>query len=223
MESSKFVDSSEFIKYLNEPNTISLNDIMQLENITKKHPFFQIGYSLIAKGIYTKAPEISDNAIKKAAIYALSRKALKKIIENEIDWVNSSTIKIEKKAEVSTDLMEEFHQEKFEEELITSIAHAKIKNIQEQQLVIIENFIKNEPRISQIKMNETAVEVEDLSESSTKLQKPLITESYSRILVRQGKFNDAINVYRELIVTNPEKSTYFAAKIEELKKKLLNL
>lgn len=223
MEAIKIVDSTEFIKYLNEPNSISLNDIMQLENITKKHPFFQIGYSLIAKGIYTKAPEISDGAIKKAAIYALSRNALRKVIENEIDWVNSSTFKFTEKKVEKVEAVEEFYQEKFEDELIASIAGGKIKNIQDEQLTIIDNFIKNEPRISQVRLLEKEADIEDLSEESTRLQEPLITESYAKILVRQGKFLDAINVYKQLISINPEKSTYFAAKIEELNKKLLSL
>ena len=79
------IDRNTFLNYINEPQNISLNDIMLLENMTKKHPFFQLGYSLIAKGIHSKAPDIANEAIKKAATYALSRNALRKVMENDMN------------------------------------------------------------------------------------------------------------------------------------------
>ena len=220
------IDSNTFLKFINEPQALSLNDIMLLENVTKKHPFFNIGYSLIAKGIHTKAPEIATDAIKKAATYALSRNALRKIIENEIDWVSTVSAKIsetKKEFEVSQTIENELIRERFEDELIAAIAQPKNKNIQEEQLVIIENFIKNEPRISKFsQQSQPQEEFADLSEKSTRLESPLHTESYAKILLLQGKFDASIEVYQHLMRKYPEKSTYFASKIDELKKKILN-
>ena len=219
------VDKNNFIDFLNNPQSLSLNDIMLMENMTKKYPYFQLGYTMIAKGIYTKAPEIAHDAIRKAAIYALSRNALRKVIENDIDWnANITTRLIDTPIEVKfspDSIEEELNREKLEEELIESIAKPALRNIQDEQLAIIEQFIKKEPRIQPIRTNITTEEVEDLSERSTTMKGPLLTESYAKILSRQGRFEQAIEVYHKLIAKNPEKSTYFAEKIAELEKKNL--
>jgi tetratricopeptide (TPR) repeat protein len=107
-----------------------------------------------------------------------------------------------------------------EEELIESIAKPALRNIQDEQLAIIEQFIKKEPRIQPIRQGGPNVEIEDLSQRSTTLKGPLLTESYAKILSRQGRFDQAIEVYKKLLVKNPEKSTYFAEKIADLQKKM---
>jgi tetratricopeptide (TPR) repeat protein len=219
------LDKNNFIDFLNNPQTLSLNDIMLMENMTKKYPYFQLGYTMIAKGIYTKAPEIAHDAIRKAAIYALSRNALRKVIENDIDWnanITARLVDTPTEVKFSPDsIEEELNREKLEEELIESIAKPALRNIQEEQLAIIEQFIKKEPRIQPIRTNIPTEEVEDLSERSTTMAGPLLTESYAKILSRQGRFEQAIEVYHKLIAKNPEKSSYFAGKIVELEKKSL--
>lgn len=209
---------------MSNPQSLSLNDIMTMENATKKFPYFQLGYTLIAKGIYAKAPEIAKDAVRKAAIYALSRNALRKVIENDMDWNSIPAIRVtenqlENKFSQGT-IDEELNREKLEEELIESIAKPALRNIQDEQLAIIEQFIKKEPRIQPTRQGDTIVEVEDLSESSTTLNGPLVTESYAKILSRQGRFQQAIEVYKKILVKNPEKSAYFAEKIADLEKKM---
>lgn len=218
------LDKNNFKNYMSNPQALSLNEIMQMENAIKKYPYFQLGYTLIAKGIYAKAPEIAKDAVRKAAIYALSRNALRKVIENDMDWNSIPTVKVsdnplENKFSQGT-IEEELNREKLEEELIESIAKPALRNIQDEQLAIIEQFIKKEPRIQPIRQGGPNVEIEDLSQRSTTLKGPLLTESYAKILSRQGRFDQAIEVYKKLLVKNPEKSTYFAEKIADLQKKM---
>lgn len=218
------LDKNNFIDFLSNPQALSLNDIMLMENATKKYPYFQLSYTLIAKGIYAKAPEIAQDAVRKAAIYALSRNALRKVIENDMDWnVTSSARYIDSPVDnkfSQVTIEDELKREQLEEELIESIARPALRNIQDEQLAIIEQFIKKEPRIQPIRKNDGSEEVEDLSERSTTLNGPLLTESYAKILARQGRFDQAIEVYQKLIAKNPEKITYFAEKIAELQRKI---
>jgi len=49
------------------------------------------------------------------------------------------------------------------------------------------------------------------------LQKEIITEAMAEVLSKQGKKENAIELYNKLSLINPGKSAYFAAKIEQLK------
>jgi tetratricopeptide (TPR) repeat protein len=218
------LDKKIFLDFLGNPQALSLNDIMLIENATKKFPYFQLSYTLIAKGIHAKAPEIAQDAVRKAAIYALSRNALRKVIENDIDWNSVVTTRfvespIENKFSQGN-MEDELNREKLEEELIVSIAKPALRNIQDEQLALIEQFIKKEPRIQPIRRNDDGEEIADLSERSTTLKGPLLTESYAKILARQGRLDKALEVYQKLIAKNPEKITYFAEKIADLQKKM---
>jgi hypothetical protein len=47
--------------------------------------------------------------------------------------------------------------------------------------------------------------------------KEIVTETMAQVLVKQGKTDKAIQLYIKLSFLNPDKSAYFAAKIEQLK------
>ncbi|MPR36331.1 hypothetical protein [Salmonirosea aquatica] len=89
-----------------------------------------------------------------------------------------------------------------------------------KQQEIIEAFIKNDPRIGPIRNqpNEQTTQTVDLSQRAT--APPLagmVTESFAKILTKQGKLDKAVEIYEKLMVKNPEKRDYFAEKIAELR------
>jgi hypothetical protein len=45
----------------------------------------------------------------------------------------------------------------------------------------------------------------------------IITETMAEVLVKQGNIEKAVDLYRKLSLAHPDKSTYFAARIEQLK------
>ncbi|MFM7401335.1 MAG: hypothetical protein ACKO4W_10560, partial [Bacteroidota bacterium] len=57
-----------------------------------------------------------------------------------------------------------------------------------------------------------------LAERSVSENKDVISETLARLFARQGYREKAILMYERLILTFPEKSAYFAAEIDKLKK-----
>lgn len=95
----------------------------------------------------------------------------------------------------------------------------KTKHIDQHQ--IIEKFIIEQPRIGSLKKGaeKSSDEInKDLSERSTKFGDDLISENLAIILLKQGKKERSIDIYKKLIWKLPQKKTYFAARIEEIKK-----
>ncbi len=54
-------------------------------------------------------------------------------------------------------------------------------------------------------------------ESSSDSDHPVISETLARLLVRQGKQEEAMRMIHQLILLNPEKKAYFASIIEKVK------
>jgi hypothetical protein len=62
----------------------------------------------------------------------------------------------------------------------------------------------------------TDTKVQILAENSNN-ETEVLTESMAEVFARQGKIAKAMEVYQKLSLLNPAKSTYFAAKLENLK------
>lgn len=83
---------------------------------------------------------------------------------------------------------------------------------------IIERFIKEEP---QIKPQQSAkLDNENKAKKSSEDQDEIVTETLADIYAEQEVYHKAISYYKKLIVKFPEKSGYFAAKIEIIEKKI---
>ena len=81
---------------------------------------------------------------------------------------------------------------------------------------LIDNFIKTNPRIKPPQLIQG--EQEDISLNSLKEPEDLVTEPLAKIFLSQGLIDKAISIYEKLCLKYPEKSSYFAGQIQEIKK-----
>ena len=85
---------------------------------------------------------------------------------------------------------------------------------------IIEQFLEKLPSLTKPKKNSLSDEntpVIDLAETDWS---PPISETFAIILVKQQKYQQAIEIYEQLILAKPEKRLYFATRISELQQNL---
>ncbi len=107
------------------------------------------------------------------------------------------------------------------DDLIETIKRKEKKEIvdekKKEQIDLIKAFSKKSIKLATIKEIEANQNTENLAESSTKISDKLISESFAKILAKQGKTKMAEEIYQKLILKFPDKRAYFADLIEKLK------
>ena len=89
-----------------------------------------------------------------------------------------------------------------------SVDHEKMK-----KLDLIDKFIENNPKISPIPKDATVIAIEPIAEDNSYL----MTETLARVYLEQKKYSKAIQAYEILILKYPEKSSFFADRISDIK------
>lgn len=84
---------------------------------------------------------------------------------------------------------------------------------------LIDKFLKETPRIV---AKPVEGEQEDISEGSAEEKDEFFTETLAKIYIKQKNYEKAIHAYEKLCLKFPEKNSYFAAQIKEIKKILNN-
>lgn len=68
--------------------------------------------------------------------------------------------------------------------------------------------------------DEIPASVFEMAVNSISREEAIVSESMAIVYTKQGKIQEAIGIYKKLSLKNPEKSIYFAQKIESLQKEL---
>lgn len=88
------------------------------------------------------------------------------------------------------------------------------KFVANPQFQVIDEFIKNNPKIVPTKSYETSEKIKAKHEPSSSL----MTETLARVYMEQKRYDKAIQAFKILILNNPEKSTFFADQIQEIER-----
>ena len=83
-----------------------------------------------------------------------------------------------------------------------------------KKLELIDKFIETSPKISPVKHGVTSTVTFDLNAADNSF---LMTETLARVYLEQKKYQKAIQAYEILILKYPEKSSFFADRISDIK------
>lgn len=232
------VNKDRLAYWITYPEEIEAEEIVQLEEVSVKYPYFQLAYMLqVSAKVRHEASDLAG-VISKASAYALNRSVLRRIVENDLnlnkgfdrskqdfEQVTPQEPAVEKVESPSEELPEHMENLTIIEEPVKSEAEKLEEAIafRKLQKQIIDQFIKNDPKIRPV--NDFLSDSANHSDLAQQARQPLnsgslATESFAKILEKQGKFSQSKGIYEKLILKNPEKKNYFAEKIKELSDKL---
>jgi tetratricopeptide (TPR) repeat protein len=88
------------------------------------------------------------------------------------------------------------------------------KNLLQSEL--IDKFILANPRIEPVR-DPSSINAGDIPKPFAEKEGGFVTETLAKIYINQGYYSKAIDIYKELSLKFPEKSSYFASRIELVK------
>jgi len=195
---------ASYLNWLNTPETSSQDDLPQDETEVKE-------------AAPLKKPVSKPTPKKKAKKSAPKKKAIaKKTTETKEVATKIPVKKTTKKA--AKPAAKKSVKETKTSKTKAPTKKATPKNDNTDQSSIIDNFISKEPSITAKASRKSPTNQEDLSQHSTEFNEDLVSENLAKILISQGKVDKAVDIYKKLIWKFPQKKTYFASQIEELKK-----
>jgi hypothetical protein len=217
--------------YIHHPELIDNDIFLELEELIKEYPYFYLARILYLKTLYSKNIEIFRQELSKSTIHLPEKKQLFKYLNansdlssfmknNDVLKENSKEKDTNKSEHKEEDLLEfevndikEGTEYKFEEITKDNKEENKEETKENQQL--IDDFIKNTPRISKTINKE---HLNPILPEKTELDEVCMTETLAKIYVKQKLYSKAILVYEKLSLKNPQKSVYFVSNISEIKK-----
>jgi hypothetical protein len=215
----------KIITLIKNPQAIVSADVTNLDSMLLKHPYFQSGQLLLAKGLLNTDSIRYNRQLKKAAAYSLDRKKVFKLITlNKISKTDPKVIKevqqksLEEKLNLGKPL--EFNESENHSfsTWLTLLNVKKIKRKGEQKEVnLVDNFLNEEIKISKPK-KEMFFKAIDIAKESLIENKDLVTPTLAKVYLEQEHYEKAIVAYGKLILKYPKKSSFFAAQIKLISK-----
>ncbi len=219
-----------FSDYIRKNKELDNKAVRFFQRAVKKYPYSQPLRMLYAKSLQNTGHESAEKEIQKAEAYAPDRHTYRTFILGEAGIKHEKYIKkqgqeenVQSTADAAEKVLAELNSPKTEgaqkENGDSADQHQDDKkhNKTVQKQAIIDRFLSDEPRI---KPNPDDIPAGQLSPESIEDDPELVSETLAELHAKQGRTDRAIAIYEKLSLMFPEKSSYFAKKIESVKKEI---
>jgi hypothetical protein len=236
------------IDYIRRPDTLDDSAIVQLQTLAREHPYFHVARILLLQALYRKHDSTYDETLRRTAILVPNREAVFRLTEEphythpeerkryeEIeDSSDSRTVSlIDNFLEAQTPSIPVSHPIDAAQDYIGYLMQRETQQGGQRQEAlqmngggVVENFLEKE--IGRIVLDDNGESVHEETETRN-TQKPqdeaeneILTEIMAGIYIKQGKYENAVKIIRQLSLKYPKKNRYFADQIRFLEKLITN-
>ncbi|WP_320111422.1 tetratricopeptide repeat protein [Draconibacterium orientale] len=190
--------SEQFLTYINTSKSLNGETLDEAKKLTVDFPWFSGGWLLYLKNLKKLGHADYDDVLKKVAVMVPDRKVLFKFLNDELP-----------KKQVETSI---------ENAPATYRLEGDVELQAENSL--IDKFLSiNSERLRTVKHNQDTNGnggEKWIVDQSVKEDEELVTETLASIYFQQKNFDKALDAYKKLSLKYPEKSVYFAGRIEEI-------
>jgi len=220
----------DFNTILKKPRNVNVSQTNQLEKFLEEFPFCNVAQMLYVKGLQNQESFLYNAYLKKAAAYSPNRnilfdyiiskptKKIKKVKPKAILGSKSQKEKVKDKLKIGKPLKFEANEvQTFNQWLQFVNTNPLKRNKEKSDKEIIKKFLQKPKKKISLKESEKEISI-NIAEISVSTKSNLVTETLAQIYLEQELWYEAINTYEILRLKYPEKNSFFAAKIKEVKK-----
>lgn len=211
------------------------------EKIITRYPWYNLGYLDIYEYICTEDQGSSNTYLEKAALRVYSREKLyntyKSVTENRDEVLPETPAELPpelphqtlvtnvKEEEIVLDQITDFVPDSMPRFVLAGGDYFTRKDFEQVELdrtKPLDNFIAEKPSLLRSLVKGEKAEphqINQIDASELFDDASFYTETLASIYTEQGFYKRALDVYAKLILLYPEKSSYFASLVKELKRK----
>ncbi len=236
------------IDYIRRPDTIDDDAIAQLQALTQEHPYFHIARILLLQALYKKHDPAYDETLRRTAILVPNREAIFRLTEEPhytqaeehkryeetTDDSESRTVSlIDNFLEAQTPVSPVSRPIDAAQDYIGYLLQQESRQgTQRQEALpmngggVVEDFLENEHgRIvldDNLEDEHNESQSDDSNVHENDENNEILTEIMAGIYIKQGKYENAVKIIRQLSLKYPKKNRYFADQIRFLEKLIIN-
>lgn len=242
----------ELTELIQHPETMDKETLYDLRSLIALHPYHQVARLLMLKNLYLLHDSSFDEELRRASLYLTDRATLFNLIEAAHYRLRRPEKKAEpepeRKGDRTISLIDDFLKTLPEEEgqkvkrkptpadaAVDYVSYlmevegeeeaekAEMPQMRGQEL--IDNFINNEGGKIQLQDEPEYFPEPQEATSTEGEEKPdsgYFTETLAKIYIKQGRYERAMEIIRQLNLNYPKKNVYFADQMRFLEKLILN-